>query len=130
MKEYKIYLENELIGKTKLEKADPPMEVVLGAIQPMIELNYNFLKNFCKLKNIEIADEFPDDKFISTMNSDLVKITDENDIEIKGVGNQISGMDKYGYEITILGVPYPFYNEEFPHHVKDYEHRMGKNDKA
>ena len=41
-------------------------------------------------------------------------------MEIKGVGNQISGMDSDEFEISLEGVPYPFYEEEFPHHVKAY----------
>ena len=30
-------------------------------------------------------------------------------------------MDNVGFEITIEGIPYPFYEEEFPHHRKAYE---------
>jgi len=47
-------------------------------------------------------------------------------MEIKGVSNQISGMDSEGFEITLIGVPYPIYKEEFPHHVKVYNQLHGK----
>jgi hypothetical protein len=35
-------------------------------------------------------------------------------------------MKDEGYEISILGIPYPFYKEEFPHHVKEYENMFNK----
>ncbi len=31
----------------------------------------------------------------------------------------VSGMDSDSFDITIVGIAYPFY-EEFPHHVKAY----------
>jgi hypothetical protein len=58
---------------------------------------------------------------ISTKTIDSLKIVNDNGIEIKGVGNQINGMDRDEYEITIEGVAYPFYEEEFSHHVKAYD---------
>lgn len=124
MKEYKIYIGDKFIGRTELENADPPMGVVFGKIIPNIELNYNLLKNLCKLKKIHIADDIPEDKFISTMNSNQLKVKNEKGVEIKGEGNQISGMNKYGYEISIFGIPYPFYEDEFPDHVKEYESKF------
>jgi hypothetical protein len=33
----------------------------------------------------------------------------------------ITGMDSEGFEISVLGIPYPFYEEEFPHHVEKYQ---------
>jgi hypothetical protein len=47
-----------------------------------------------------------------------LKIFDSLGVEIKGLASSISGMDSEGYEITIEGVPYPFYQKEFPHHAK------------
>jgi hypothetical protein len=121
MKEYTICLSGDLIGTTRLEKADPPMGVVFGQIDSKKQsFGYDFIKDYCKTNNIEIADDYPEDKLISTMTIDSLIVKNENDIEIKGVGNQISGMDSDGFEITILGIQYPFYEEEFPHHVTEY----------
>ncbi|GAL77115.1 hypothetical protein JCM19275_59 [Nonlabens ulvanivorans] len=75
---------------------------------------------------IEIASDYPEDKMISTMSIPKLKIKSDNGIEIKGVGNQITGMDNEEYEISIFGIPYPFYEEEFPHHVKEYENMFNK----
>ncbi len=40
------------------------------------------------------------------------------------MGNQISGVDGEEFEIAIEGVPYPFFEEEFPHHVKVYHEQF------
>ena len=58
---------------------------------------------------------------ISTMSISELKVINENGIEIKGIGNQITGMDNEEYEISIFGISYPFYEEEFPHHDKHYK---------
>jgi hypothetical protein len=121
MKEYSIYLNGDLIGTTRLEKADAPMGVVFGQVDSKTQnFGYNFIKDYCKANNIKIADDYPEDKMISTMTIDSLIVKSESDVEIKGVGNQISGMDSDGFEVTILGISYPFYEEEFPNHVKAY----------
>ncbi len=32
----------------------------------------------------------------------------------------VSGMDSDSFDITIVGIAYPFNEEEFPHHIKAY----------
>jgi len=126
-KTYNILLNGLLIGTTELEKADAPMGVVFGLIEfSGIESPYEFFKKYCLDKQIELAFDYPEDKLISTMSISELKITSDNGIEIKGVGNQITGMDNEEYEISIFGIPYPFYEEEFPHHVKEYENMFNK----
>ncbi len=120
-KEYSIYLDSKKIGTTRFEKADAPMGVVFGEIIFVKdEWNYDSIKSYCLANHIEIADDYPEDKLISTRTLDTLKIKNDKGIEIKGVGNQISGMDSDGFEISIEGITYPFYEEEFPHHVKAY----------
>lgn len=123
--EYSIHIGEIKLGSTKLEKADAPMGVVFGdIIFAEQNMGYDFIKNHCESMNIELATDFPEDKLISTMTIDNLIVTNEKGIEIKGVGNQISGMDSDVYEITLLGIPYPFYEEEFPHHVKAYNEKF------
>ncbi len=98
------------------------MGVVIGELRFTDQkFGYDSLKEYCENNQIELASDYPEDKMISTMNISELKITNDKGIEIKGVGNQITGMDNEEYEISIFGIPYPFYEEEFPHHVKDYE---------
>jgi len=121
---YNILLDEKLIGTTTFEKADAPMGVVFGQIKFLdIGTPYDFFKSYCKKNNIDFED-FPDDKVISTRTIPTLKITNEKGLEITGLGNQISGMESDIFELTIEGIPYPFYGDEFPHHVKAYEERF------
>ncbi|WP_398455844.1 hypothetical protein AB3466_06695 [Sphingobacterium thalpophilum] len=47
-----------------------------------------------------------------------LKVINLNGIEIKGQGANFEEMDNDVFVLTILGVPYPFFEGEFPHHVK------------
>lgn len=121
IKRYDIFLDDKIIGTTELEKADAPMGVVFGRIHfSNIIGDYDFIKRYCLENSIELASDYPEDKLISTRTIDKLKIRNENGVEIKGLGNQISGMDGDEFEITIEGVAYPFFEEEFPHHLKAY----------
>lgn len=122
MKLYDILLENEKIGTTELEKADSPMGVVFGRINFLdIKSGYDFFKNYCQKNTIKILTDYSDDKLIVTANIPELVVTDENGKEIKGQAINIEGMDSEHFEVTILAVPYPFFEEEFPHHVKAYD---------
>ncbi|WP_422092165.1 hypothetical protein [Tenacibaculum ovolyticum] len=117
--EYSIHLGDQKLGITKLEKADAPMGVVFGIIEFTNQnIGYDFIKEYCISMNYELTDDYPENKLISTMTIDSLSVKNKKGIEIKGTGNQISGMDSDLFEITLFGVPYPFYEEEFPHHVK------------
>ena len=126
MNEYKIYLEGQQIGTSKLEKADAPMGVVFGRINPSTALDYNFIKKYCKSNNVQLATDYEEDKFLATYTIDQLRVINNKGIEIKGIGNQIAGMDGEGFEISIEGIPYPFYQEEFPHHRKEYDEMFTK----
>jgi len=98
------------------------MGVVCGVIHFEDQtFGYNFIKNYCQSKNIDLAIDYPEDKLISIMTIDTLVVKNEKGIEIVGVGSQIIGADSEGYEVFLLGVPYPFFEEEFPHHVKAYK---------
>lgn len=120
-KEYIIHLDNLQIGTTKFEKADAPMGVVIGTLKFVDDkYKYMYLKNYCKINKIELSLDYPKDKMISTGTIPELKVTNNLGVEINGVGNQITGMDSEEYEISIFGISYPFYGEEFPHHVNEY----------
>lgn len=125
---YDIFLDDKLIGTTELEKADAPMGVVFGnIIFDNIISGYDFLKTYCLTNNIEITTDFPNDKLIATADIPKLKVTNPNGIEIKGQGANINGMDNDIFEITLLGIPYPFFEEEFPHHIKSYNDQFKEN---
>jgi hypothetical protein len=121
-KVYSIFLDNIMIGTTQFEKADAPMGVVFGLIEFVdSKMGYDFIKDYCTKKQIDLVSDYPEDKLISTRTIDGLKVVNNAGVEIKGLGNQIDGMDSEGFEISIEGIPYPFYGEEFPNHVIDYE---------
>ncbi|WP_437919714.1 hypothetical protein [Sphingobacterium sp. LRF_L2] len=125
-KVYKVFLGDKLIGTTIFEKADPPMGVVFGLLNFIdIMYGYDFFKNYCAANTIELVYDYPKDKLLTTRAIPNLKVMNENGIEVTGVGNQISGMDGE-FEITLLGVSYPFFEEEFPHHVKAYNDQFNK----
>lgn len=120
-KRYDIFLDDKIIGTTELEKADAPMGVVFGQIHfSTIVSGYDFFRKYCLENNIELANDYPEDKLISTRTIKNLVVRNENGVEIKGLGNQISGMDGDEFEITLEGVAYPFFGDEFPQHVKSY----------
>ncbi|AIM37237.1 hypothetical protein KO02_11460 [Sphingobacterium sp. ML3W] len=121
IKLYDVFLDNKKIGATELEKADAPMGVVFSRLTlDHIDSGYDFLKTYCLTNNILIITDYPDEKFIGTADIPNLKVVNPNGIEIKGQVSNIEGMDNDVFEITIFGVPYPFFEEEFPHHVKIY----------
>ncbi len=127
-KKYLIEIDGKLIGYSDLEKADAPMGVAFGLIEfNGIESPYEFFKEYCLKNNIVINTDDPEFEFIDTQVISGLKVFRQDRLEIKGVaGNAITGMKEDGYEISILGINYPFYEEEFPHHVKEYENMFGK----
>lgn len=118
---YDIFLDDKLIGTAELDKSDAPMGVVFGNVTfDAIISGYDFLKTYCLTNNIEIVTDYPDDKLIATAHIPKLKVVNPNGIEIKGQGTNIGGMENDVFIITILGISYPFFEEEFPNHVKSY----------
>lgn len=129
IKRYDIFLDGKLIGTTELEKADAPMGVVFGNVAfDNIISGYDFLKTYCSNNSIEIINDYPAEKLIATSDIPNLKVIDPSGIEIKGQGANINGRDDDVFEITILGIPYPFFEEAFPHHVKSSNDQFNKNE--
>lgn len=127
-KKYDIFLDDKIIGTTELEKADAPMGVVFGNVTfDNIISGYNFFKSYCLTNKIEIISDYPDDKLIVTADIPNLKVVNPNGTEIKGQGTNIEGMDTDVFQVTILGIPYPFFEEEFPHHIKAYNDQFKEN---
>ena len=120
IKTYDIFLEDNKIGTTELERGDAPAGVAFGPIKLLdISSGYEFFKQYCLKSKIEFTDH-ADEKLIMTGNIPNVKVTDKDGVEIKRIGTYVSGMDSDTFDITIVGIAYPFYELEFPHHVKAY----------
>ena len=126
---YRVELDGKSIGETRLESADPPMGVVLGkVIFSISEDPYSLFKQHCLAHKVPI--NVDDEKFgvIDTQTIGELKVFRSDGVEISGVpGASICGMWEDGYQIAILGVPYPFYDEEFPHHTEAYDRKFSRD---
>ncbi|PJJ54805.1 hypothetical protein [Hymenobacter chitinivorans] len=120
---YTVLLEGNTLGTTLLEKADAPMGVVFGKIDFVaIKSGYAFFKSYCLGKGV-VFDDIPEERCISTQGIPGLMVIAEGGVEIKGLACTVSGMDSDEFEICLIGVPYPAYEEEFPHHVQAYSQR-------
>lgn len=120
-KVYTILLDGTRIGTTLLESADAPMGVVFGEISfDTITSGYDFFNAYCRQYNLHLVADHATDRLISTPHLPGLKVVNPAGIEIAGESIAISGMDADVFTIDILGVAYPFYEEEFPHHVEAY----------
>ena len=119
---YRVLLNNEEIGVNSLESGDPPMGVVSGKISfhPSITPFRLFLDH-CRAHTVTLNSADPEFEFIDTQVIPQLRVVRTDGVEISGVGCCITGFKGEGYEVTILGIPYPFYAEEFPHHRKAYD---------
>ena len=115
---YTILLDAKTIGTSELESSDAAMGVVFGEIvfsKP--EYNYAFFSKYCKDNKIA-TDEEAKDKLILTRTIPALSVQNESGVLIECLGCYIGGNDKLGYEINIEGIPQPFFEEEFPQHVR------------
>jgi len=122
---YRVLLNDQLIGITHLEAADPPMGVVSGGIVFHEAISpYELFVCHCREHKIIVNSAEPGYEFIDTQVIPQLRVLRADGVEISGQGCCVTGFKEDGYAITILGIPYPFYGEEFPHHCKAYDERF------
>ncbi|WP_295715325.1 hypothetical protein [Mucilaginibacter sp.] len=120
-KVYDILLDNIKIGTTVFENADPTMGVVFGRINFLnIGYDFNFFRAYCLLNGVDFQ-KYIEDKLITTSTIPGLRVYNRSGDEVKGDACSISGMDGDFFDVTISGIPYPFYEEEFPQHPKAKE---------
>ena len=119
MKEYKIFLDDVLIGTTNFEFADVPMGIIFGKVNFInVDQPYQFIKNYYSKKNVQF--DFDDkEKFIDSMIQEFIKVHYDEDKILIGWGAVLSGVNN-GFEITFGGIESELMKSEFLHHYYDY----------
>lgn len=117
MKEYKIFLDDVLIGTTNFEFADVPMGVVYGKVNFIAFKNpYFFFKKYCDTNNIDY--QFIDDeKYIQTFELKLIKISNNSDFIRNGAS--FCGFNE-DFQIEMYNISSKIMKSEFLHHYYDY----------
>ena len=109
---FSFWLDDFLIGHSKLERGDAPMGVAFGQFIPTD-----------KFEDYRSKAEVLDDDSRKWQNLS-VKTPNGYDLEcFAGVVIIEYGPidDVFAIEATCLGIGYPLYEELFPHHVKSYQ---------
>jgi len=119
-KKYIIKLGSDIIGYTLFESHDASMGVVIGRIIFQIdEKPFEFLKSLSNNEDVTMNEIDHNSQFISA-SFENITIKSELGTVIKGIGISIIGMEEE-YDLEVIGIPYPFYEEEFPHHREAYD---------
>ena len=119
---YKLIHHNSVIGYSKLESGDAPMGVVFGEFIPLEDINtFDYFKSLPN-QGEEFSREINENDGLLLMGlNNEFKVINENEVEISGQHLTIEGMQSDFFQLSILGISYPFYEEEFPQQCKDYE---------
>ena len=118
MKEYKIFLDDILIGTTNFEFADVPMGVVFGKVNFIdIENPYFFFKKYCDTNDIDYH-FIDDEKYIQTFELKHIKINRSDSYFIRN-GASFCGFDE-DFQIEMYNISSEIMKSEFLYHYYDY----------
>ncbi len=117
MKEYKIFLDDILIGTTNFEFADVPMGVVYGKVNFIDFKNpYFFFKKYCDTNDIDYH-FIDDEKYIQTFELKLIKISNNSDFIRNGAS--FCGFNE-DFQIEMYNISSEIMKSEFLYHYHDY----------
>ena len=123
MKEYKVLLDDKLIGTTKFEFADVPMGVVYGKLEFVdIENPYLFFIDYCKKNEIEYS-FIESEKYLNTFIIKNLKVLYDTNLVLT-CNCSINGFEN-DYQIDAYNIEESVMKTLFISHYYDY---FGKTD--
>ena len=90
---YRVELDGELLGETRLENADPPMGVVSGkVIFSTDECPYLLFRRYCAVHGIAVNQDDEEHALIDTQRIDGLKVLRWDGVGIEGGGGTVGGV--------------------------------------
>ena len=112
---FEVLVDGHIVGSTRLEHDDAPMGVAFGAMQP--------LASYAQLAH----------RFDACRNGGLsgtgVTVRIEGSAECleclgAGIQDYTAELPDEPISVEVVGIPYPLYEQLFPHHVAAYKARF------
>ena len=113
---FEIFAKDSLIGHSALEHGDAPMGVAFGIFRPAE--GYRQIQRACQANHDQSR------LALSARTPEGLPIPCEG-VNIMDVSHEFEDGDPGNIEVSVLGIPYPCYEELFPGHVADYQKRFG-----
>ncbi len=121
-KVYQVKFDGMVIGATRFESGDPTRGVVAGALLEYDKpLKYDFFVDLINKGVFINVDHERTLKFINVNAIDRVTVHLDDGSQVIGInGVHFVSIDDKHFIVTLIGINFPFYAEEFPHHCKTY----------
>ncbi len=125
-KVYQVKLDGKVIGATNFESGDPTNGVVAGHLREYnVELKYDFFIDLINKGVFVNVDHERLKKFINVNARDRFTVHLEDGSQVIGInGIHFVSMDDKHFIVSIVGINFPFYAEEFPRHCSTYIKRL------
>ncbi len=112
---FEFWLDDVLVGHSKLERGDAPMGVAFGHFLPTKQFEH-FRVN---AESLDKESRRWQNLVVKTSNGQIIECNAGAVIIEYGSPNDIIGI-----EVSCLGIGYPLYEDLFPHHVKAYKEQF------
>ncbi len=111
--QFKVFVDNKLIGESELENGDPPMGVAFGKFHPTAA--------YWTHQEIFKKQDYP---AIKRLNITVKDANGEILQPCSGVGIIDYSDENTDIEINVLGLDFDIYKKLFPHHISNYRARL------